>query len=373
MKFSINIELLNLNISIAAKAVENSSVVPIFSCIRFKVTNDNLELFAYDRSAAIKININDDKFKIEKNGACAIEASMLMEILKKVDSEIATFELLEKDLVLITCGKSKFNIRSLNPNDFDEAPFLEENDKYNLFDSNILKNIVDEVSFLASENKMKPILNGVNFITKKDLLEVCATDTFRLAYNKYNINFQNEHNIVFPKNSLKNLLEIVEKKKVKQFGICFNNNYAYCLVGDCYITFALFDENFPEVLPKINNVIHDKKLLVNPNKLAQIISKASFIKSEGKNYVRLDLSEDNFEIFSKELNISSFNESINEFKFEGEEIRITFEGNFLISALKSFKSDEVIIYFADNKKPIKIVSEDNNLIHFLSPFRDQNW
>ena len=92
-------------------------------------------------------------------------------------------------------------------------------------------------------------------------------------------------------------------------------------------------------------------------------------KNEGKNIIKLSISQDKVDITSFNNQSSSF-ESIKVLSFTGEPLDITCRGNYLQDALNTFKADEVILNFSGPLKPIIITSsEDNNLIQLVSPFR----
>ena len=110
-------------------------------------------------------------------------------------------------------------------------------------------------------------------------------------------------------------------------------------------------------------------LVLNRNEFRSAIDRASFIKNEGKNIIKLSISQDKVDITSFNNQSSSF-ESIKVLSFTGEPFDITCRGNYLQDALNTFKADEVILNFSGPLKPIIITSnEDNNLIQLVSPFR----
>ena len=112
MKFSIKKEILLQSLNSVSKALSNKNLIPILSGIKFNLTNNGLFLSASDNDISIETFINKDKLEsIEQTGNTVIQGKYILEIIRKLDAKIINFELLDNIKVLISCGKSEFNLK----------------------------------------------------------------------------------------------------------------------------------------------------------------------------------------------------------------------------------------------------------------------
>ena len=113
-------------INIVMKAVSTKSSMNILECILIDATEGIIKFTANDMELGIETTVEGE---IKEAGKVAIEARIFSEIVRKLpDSEI-TFTLEDDSKALITCENSKFNILTMNPDDFSALPRVEKNNK----------------------------------------------------------------------------------------------------------------------------------------------------------------------------------------------------------------------------------------------------
>ena len=96
---------------------------------------------------------------------------------------------------------------------------------------------------------------------------------------------------------------------------------------------------------------------------------AVFIKSDGKNVVKLSINSESVDITSSNQNSSSF-ENIKVISFEGEPINISCSGNYLQDAIKALDSENITISFSGELKPMILTNnEDTSIVQLIAPIR----
>ena len=82
------------------------------------------------------------------------------------------------------------------------------------------------------------------------------------------------------------------------------------------------------------------------------IERASLLTSDRNNIVKLQMSADKIEISSRSQEIGSVVEKISNFEYEGQKLDISFSAGYVLDAIKSIESDDIVILFNGEMKPL---------------------
>ena len=127
-------------------------------------------------------------------------------------------------------------------------------------------------------------------------------------------------------------------------------------------------ENQEELKRKLNDLVIKAKS-VDSKELINAIDRSSFIKSDGKNIVKLSISSKGIDLNSSNQMGSSFDQ-ISVISYEGNPLEISCSGKYLIDAIRAIDCENVLIKFSGELKPIIITDEsDDSLIQLISPVR----
>ena len=229
----------------------------------------------------------------------------------------------------------------------------------------LIEEIINETAFACSDKETKPVLTGVNLRANGNILYVNATDSFRLASKTVEVNEELFFNITVPAKYLYEVYHSIEDEEVK---IAIDAQKILFMFKDSLIQTRLLDDAFPPTDRLIPNDF-SQILTVDSNKLYKIVEKCSFIKSDGKNVVKLTITNDKLEVVSLNQALSSHAE-MEIINFEGNPIEISCSGKYLLDAIKALDADEIKLCFSGELKPIIIKDEKNkDLIQLISPVR----
>ena len=356
-------------LSMTQKGVSNTTPLPILNGIKLIAENNTLTLISSDTNISIKtiIKNNDEKeiITISEEGENVIESKYLLDIVRKIDSDFVNVEIFDNSLAKIYGGKSEIKINAMTTDDYPAIDFSCNNALFK-FDTYTFFKIVNETSFACSEKDTRPILTGVNFKAENGKLYVNATDSYRLASKTVDIDSNLSFNITIPR---KYLLDIYHSlSNVEEMEIGIDNTKISFIFNNSIIQTRLLDDEFPDV-KRLIPTSFTQSLVVSAKELSSAIDRSSFIKSDGKNIVKLTINNKNIDVTSNGNNGSSF-EEINVISFEGSPIEVSCSGKYLIDAIKAMSADEITISFSGELKPLIITdSNDSSLIQLISPVR----
>lgn len=371
MKFSIKKEILLQSLNSVSKALSNKNLIPILSGIKFNLTNNGLFLSASDNDISIETFINKDKLEnIEQTGSTVIQGKYILEIIRKLDAKIINFELLDNIKVLISCGKSEFNLNSMDAQEFPNLN-IEEKKEPIIIKKSEFKNLINKTSFAVSTQETRPILTGINFKIVNDKLECIATDSYRLAKKYVNLtqSVNEEINVVIPGKNLIELTKIIIDNEESIEMHIFTNKILFKFDDTLFQTRVL-SGNFPDV----NKLIPESfELVVKANALEffNVIDRAALLTSEkDKNIVKFECVGNEVVVSSNSPEIGKVEEKMSIEKNNDSNIKIAFSSRFMMDAIKTVESKDVLINFNSDVKPIIILDEkDDTLLQLILPIK----
>lgn len=233
------------------------------------------------------------------------------------------------------------------------------------------KNLINKTSFAVSTQETRPILTGINFVIKEDKLECISTDSYRLA--KKSVTLQNkvneEVNVIIPGKNLIELTKIIEEEDDDIQMHIFSNKVLFKFDNTLFQTRVL-SGTFPDV----NRLIPDSfevEIKVNASEFYNVIDRAALLTSEkDKNIVKFECENNEVIISSNSPEIGKVEEEIDVEKNNDNNIKIAFSSKYMMDALRTIESKDVILCFNTDIKPIIIKdAKDKTLLQLILPIK----
>ena len=371
MKLEIKQNILLEHLNHAIKGISNKNIRPILGCIKFDLTENGLYLMSTDNEIAIKTFI--DKKDIEKIDSCGqivISGKYIYEIVRKLPDEVITIEEVIDSKIFINTKNSSFTLNCSNPNEFPDLE-LEYRNNPIILNQKVFKTIINQTSFATSTGESRPVLTGINFKLENDKMECTATDSYRLAIKKIDLDQEVEENsnIIIP---TKNLLELVKLMNEEEEPVemhIFNNKVIFKFSQISMMT-RLISGTYPDtskLIPEEFNL----EVKVNLTDFFSAIDRASLLTNEtDKNTIKLETKSDLAFISSNIPEIGNVEEKIAIEKNNEENIKIAFNSKFMMDAIRVIEAEEIELLFNGEFKPIIIKNtETSDLIQLILPIR----
>ncbi len=370
MKFTISKNLLLENLNCVIKAISTKNIIPILNGIKFEMKEEGLYLTATDSELTIQTFIEKKKIKnIESLGIIIIQSKYLVDIIRKMPEEDINIEVIDGLKIKIYTNKNQYSLNCLDPKEYPKFK-IEDSKTPIILESDVLKNLISQTAFAISTQESRPLLTGINFKIIGDLLEVTATDSYRLAKKsiKIPIVMNEELNIVIPG---KNLIEfdkiLTENKPVevhiftskilfKYDNIIFQSN----LLSGTY-------PNTANLIPTDFELIIDVSL----NEYYDAIDRAALLtQNKDKNIVKMNIEDKDMKISSYASEIGKVEETVNIKKNNKNNLEISFSARYMLEALRTIKEAKILILLNTDIKPIIIKSlKDESLIQLILPIK----
>jgi len=368
MNLKIKKDVLLSNLNYVSRAVSSKNVIPVLAGIKWVLNKDGLTLEASDESIVIKTFIDKEFIEeIKEMGNIIIPGRYIIDIIRKLPSDFINIEV-DGLKILITTPSSEYTLNGMDASEFPDYP-LELNKKPIIISQNVLINIINQTAFAASMQESRPILTGINFKIKDDILEVVSTDSYRLAKKIIKITKTTDDpiDIVIPKSSLIELIKLLNTTDDLELHV-FNNKILFKFANILFQS-RLLNGTFPNV----NSLIPEDyvlEIVTNLNNLYNIIDRTSLLSDSDKNIIQMEIINNELITTCDTLQVGKVEERIIIEKKEDVNMKLAFNARFMMEALKSFQGENIsILLTSEIKQFILKDSTDDSLIQLIVPVR----
>ncbi|EFI85097.1 DNA polymerase III subunit beta [Listeria grayi] len=379
MKFIIKRDRLVQAVNEVSRAISSRTTIPILTGIKITVNDEGVTLTGSDSDISIEAFIplidNDEVIvEVESFGGIVLQARYFGDIVRRLPDENVELEVVSSYQTNIRSGQASFTLNGLDPLEYPKLPEVTDGKKI-ILPINVLKNIIRQTVFAVSAIEVRPVLTGVNWLIKENLLTAVATDSHRLALREIPLetSLEEDYNVVIPGKSLSELNKILDDASESIEMVIANNQILFKL-KDLLFYSRLLEGSYPDTSRLIPTDIKSE-LVINSKSFLQAIDRASLLARENRNNViKLStLESGQVEVSSNSPEIGNVSERVFSQQFSGEELKISFNGKYMMDALRAFEGDDIVISFAGTMRPFVIRPKDatnpNEILQLITPVR----
>lgn len=372
MRFVINRNEFLKALSIAGRAVNSkSSAVPVLANLLLELNDRGLFITGSNYELTIKTSVPYSKDDVElirnaQEGATLVNAKIITDMARKIDSDEISFEVIDSTIAVINAGKIKYNLNCIKANEYPDIDLEPTGIQINLTKVEF-SSLVSQTAFAASLKEQRPILTAINLEAADGILTATTTDSARLARKQIPISTDLRFIANVPAKMMVEVDHLMEgADKVK---IALSDKKALFEFDNTVVSTRLIAGDYPNtknILPRVTNYT----LEVNANDFMKAIDRVNILSIDRENVVDLFLSEDTVEISAKSTQVGSASEKIDVFKFSGNNLQISFNSEFVLSAIKALDSEDVTFLFVGEMKPFVLKNpEDESIVQIVTPVR----
>ena len=369
MKFSINKNIILQELINVSRAISSRNIIPILNGIKFELNNEGLYLTASDSDLTIKSFIPKDKIEnVENEGVIIIQSKYLLDIIKKMPGDVINFEVVDDLKIIIFADNSEYNLNCLNSLDYPEIQ-LEDNKSHIDMNANTLKKMISQTIFAVSTSR--PLLDGLNIKVNGDILECVATDSYRLAKKVITLPkaYEEAVNIIIPGRTISELDKILEDKEDNVELHIFAKKIMFKYNNIIFQTNLLNGEypNTSSFIP--TEFTHE--VTANLDGFYGSLDRAALLtQSKEKNIVKMELENDELILSSFASEIGKVEDKIKVKRNITDPMSISFSSKYMMDALKTFDSEDILINMNTDSKPIILkATDDDSLIQLILPIK----
>jgi len=334
MKFTIMRPELALLMNRVISVVPPKSTLPVLSTVLLEAKGNVLRATSTDLDMSISASV---ACEVSQEGSVCIPAKRFADIVKELPTDEVRMAV-EDFKVRLECGRGKFSIAGMESLDFPKMPVFKSELRFTV-PSEVLRKGDRRCLYAASTDESRPVLNGVFLQLFSNELRMVATDGHRLAKATFSGNFVKEKSeAVVPPKALKQIVRLIPEDGCG-VEVALSKSYIMLEISDCVIYSRVLEGPFPnyeQVIPKETS----KKLIINREELIAAIKRASLLSDSVTHQVKFSLHKDRVTLSVSTADVGEFQEPVPA-TFEGEEMDVGYNANYILDILKSMDSDEV--------------------------------
>tara|TARA_Y100001970_G_C14195943_1_gene838104 strand:+ start:216 stop:1322 length:1107 start_codon:yes stop_codon:yes gene_type:complete len=337
MKFSTSKNELQQALQKLSKATPTRSTLPILSCVLIEATNNKTTFRTTDLELSIELEIS---VSIEEEGVAAVPLKQLYDITNELPETRITIIINSKNKIEIKTNSGSYDLMGKQKEEFPTIPKI-DNVKNISIKGSVIKKIIDSTLFAVSKDDLKPSLTGVLFRFNSNGLTAVATDGHRLVkINKENYKTDNFNgDIVVPKKFLSYLLSQVSDDDVL---LSVGETHIRATIKQDTIISRTINEVFPDyesVIPVDNN----KVLNIDKKTILGAIRRVSIFSNKATHQVAFNISKNAIIIQTEDPESSSRAKEEIVGSYEGEDLIIGYNGEYLKDVISHVSGDIVVI------------------------------
>jgi DNA polymerase-3 subunit beta len=360
MKLQVTQENLNKALMSVSRIASSRSTLPILANVLIKTSNNLLTISATNLSIAITHSIGA---KILTEGSITVPARLMQDYISSLPSGIIDLEV-ENNRLKIKENSYSSTINGISADDYPLMPSIEKPTKISLSSSS-LKEALNQVVLVASNDETRPILTGVLFDSNEHGFLIASTDSYRLAEKKLT-SLKKYFKLLIPASSIQDLLRILSDNN-STINIEYDDNQIKFIVGEIELLTRLLSGQYPDyqaLIPKSFNI----QAKVNRQDMISIVKIANLFARETAGSIKINIAEGQVSINSIASQIGENNSSCSA-KTEGQG-DITLNAKYLLDALSVMDTKEIDFCFNGKLDPILIKPVDKkDYIHIIMPLK----
>ncbi len=344
--------------------VSQRSSIPILSNVMLETCGDSLKITANSMDVSVQTIVNA---KISKEGKTTIDGKRLFSIFREMSGVEIDMMVDDNYQTTLRSAASQFKLNGMSCEEFPRMPEIESDKNYSI-NQGVFKEMLQKTSYAASLDETRMALNGVLLSFKEGKLVVVATDGRRLALVEQEVEFpaSMEMDIIIPPKTVNELMRTLESQGEGMLKITAEEKKVSFKFSNILIVSKLIDDKFPDyaqVIPESS----EERVTIEREVLLAAIRRVALLTTEQSNSVKLCFTKNNIEIVTETPEIGEAKENV-AIKYDGANVSIAFNPEFLIAPLKSIQSDEIYFEMTDEMNP-GVIKTDVPFLYVIMPMR----
>jgi DNA polymerase-3 subunit beta len=339
MRFTISREKLQEGLAAVTASIPTKTTLPVLANILVEATDKGIRLSGTDLDIAVTTEVAAD---VESTGAITIPAKKLSEIARELPPAPVKIAAAGEQRITLDCGRAHFKILGLPRDEFPSFPSVRFNESWRIRSGDLQK-LIGHTAFAVSTEESRPILNGVLWELRADMMRMVATNGHRLAKMEMPIKTTGapSTDLIVPPKALEQIrrlfpedeeLEIARGENHLGFRSPFTAVYTRLIEGPY--------PNYDQVIPRDNNRV----AIADRAALTSALRRMSVIASDQTHRIRMSFNAGmlKFSVQTPDLGEAQDELAV---RYTGDPLDIGFNANYVLEILRYIPTDEVRLTF----------------------------
>jgi len=338
MNFTITRQNLHAGLAAVSASIPSKTTLPVLSNILFEAGQDGVWMSGTDLDVAVRVKVLAD---VKSQGTLTAPGKKLQEIARELPDEPVEVTT-RGDQIELKCGRSRFKLNGLPA---DEFPTLAEVD----FSQGLtvsgkdVHSLIQHTSFAVSTEESRPILNGVLWELRDGEMKMVATNGHRLARMGVKVPSSGTApaDFIVPPAALGQVQRLF--RDGDEIQVARSENHLGFKATTTEVYTRLIEGTYPnyeQVIPRDN----DKLATIDKKALESAVRRMAVVASDQTHRIRLKFEPNRVHLNVLTPDLGEGHDEL-EISYDGEELEIGFNANYLLEVLRYMPSEEVKVAF----------------------------
>lgn len=320
--------------------VERRQTMPVLANVLLSARDKRLAMTGTDLEVEL---VATSAVEVETAGDVTVPGRKFVDILRALPSGVEVTLSTEGEKATVRAGRSRFTLSTLPASEF---PVLEEihGQQTLTVAQGEFHRLIDKTHFSMAQQDVRYYLNGLLLETQESTLRAVATDGHRLALCEMTLaEPMRAGQVIIPRKAILELQRILGTEG--QIELTIGTNHVRAQIGDIRFTSKLIDGRFPE---------YGRVIPENPPKVAQAdrellrqaLHRTAILSNEKYRGIRVGIKPGILALQAHNPEHEEAEDQL-EIDYDGEEVEIGFNVNYLLDALSAIETDRVQLGFID--------------------------
>ena len=352
MRLTIEQSDLHAALQVASRAVATRSTLAALSGILLVAEPEQLRLVATDLEMTVEALA---PARVQEEGSVILPGRHLAELVRRLPPGEVELEVDAGFRARLLQHRSRFTLHGMDPGAFPAVPRVSAGSTV-LFDNGQLRNVLRRTTFAVSADDSRPILTGVSFRVEGDRLEALATDGFRIAACRVQLERPVEGqpvDVVIPGRSLAEVARLLPDDGIGR--LILDETQAGFQLGEVRLISRLLEGTYPRVLDLVPSQYPTRVQL--PTRAFQEACERAALMSDTRQaarwLIRLSVEPGRLVVTASDPELGEAREEVPA-QVEGEGMTIGFNARYLVDGLKAVETEEVLFELTDPLKASRL-------------------
>jgi DNA polymerase-3 subunit beta len=359
MKLTAEREKLLAPLQAVIGVVERRQTMPVLANVLLGVRSGQLAITATDLEVEL---VAATEVQVQQAGDITVPGRKFLDILRALPERVPVALGLEGEKVVIKAGRSRFSLVTLPAAEFPVIDDINSQQTVQIPRKELLR-LLEKTHFSMAQQDVRYYLNGMLLEIDGLSLRAVATDGHRLALCETALTAKAKiaQQVIVPRKGVLELQRVLTAEGTADVAI--GTNHVRAQIGDVRFTSKLIDGRFPEY-SRVIPAAAPSAIRADRDVLRQALQRTAILSNEKYRGIRITVKKNMLTVQAHNPEQEEAEEEI-EVSYEGNDLEVGFNVNYLLDALAAIDGQEVELGLTDSNSSCLIRSPGNTSARYV--------